>query len=326
MNSALGHRPKGPSTGLVDGPIYGALNGPTIAPSSGPLIAWGQVRHSRLRPKAHAFNYPAAFLLLPMRQLRAQACPALARNGRAALSFHDADHGDGGPDALAWLEGLLSREGVQSTGGEVWLQTFPRVWGYAFKPVSFWYVHSENGRLRAVVAEVHNTFGQRHAYLMTGDGADGAAHGALPWGREMQASKSFHVSPFFDVVGEYRFRFIRCTRPGGEHLLARVDLHDARGPLLTTSLSGTCQALTPARARATLWRMPLFTFGVVARIHWQALRLWLKRVPWFPLPALPAYPVTHASPVPQRALPTGAAHSNGLPSPNHPISPLEALR
>jgi uncharacterized protein len=285
---------------------------------NGPLLATGQVRHRRLRPTAHAFNYPAAFLLLPMRQLRAQACPALARNGRAALSFHDADHGDGGPDALAWLEALLEREGVQHTGGEIWLQAFPRIWGYAFKPVSFWYVHAEGGALRAVVAEVHNTFGQRHAYLMTGDAADvadgapaddsadSAARPGLAWGREMQADKSFHVSPFLDVRGQYRFRFLRCTRADGEHLLAHVDLHDEQGLLLTTSISGHCQPLTAAHARATLWRMPMFTLGVMARIHWQALRLWLKRVPWFSLPELPADGVTRASaaPRPARSMPS----------------------
>ncbi len=292
------------------------MNGPAL----GPMLAWGQVRHRRLRPTAHAFNYPAAFLLLPMRQLRAQSCPTLARNGHAALSFHDADHGDGGPDALAWLEGLLAQEGVPSTSGEVWLQTFPRIWGYAFKPVSFWYVHADDGALQAVVAEVHNTFGQRHAYLMAGDPPASAASSHVAWGRVMQADKSFHVSPFFDVLGEYRFRFMRCTRPSGEHLLARVDLHDEHGPLLTTSLSGTCQALTPARARATLWRMPLFTFGVVARIHWQALRLWLKRVPWFSLPALPANPVTRAKPVP------GGASSVDLVNPSDLHSPYSQHR
>ncbi len=269
---------------------------------SGALIARGQVRHKRLRPTGHAFNYPAIFLLLPMRQLRTQPCAALARNGRAALSFHDIDHGEGGPDALAWLDGLLLREGVQDTGGEVWLQTFPRIWGYVFKPVSFWYVHGAQGGLRAVVAEVHNTFGQRHAYLLAGPG--------VAWGQTLQADKAFHVSPFFDVHGQYRFRFMRCPRPGGEQVVARVDLFDELGPLLTTSLSGAGQPLTAAQARATLWRTPLFTLGVVTRIHWQALRLWLKRVPWFSLPPPPQRPVTLGG---------------GSPQAPHRASPNEAL-
>jgi uncharacterized protein len=280
------------------------------------MVAWGPVRHQRLRPTPHAFNYQAAFLLLPMRQLRALACTALARNGRAAISFHDCDHGDGGPDALAWLEALLAREGVEHTDGEVWLQAFPRVWGYAFKPVSFWYVHAADGALSAVVAEVHNTFGQRHAYLLAGEG--------VAWGREMQADKAFHVSPFFAVQGQYRFRFMRCEREGVEHLLARVELHDEQGCVLTTSLSGTCQPLTAASARATLWRMPLFTLGVVARIHWQALRLWLKRVPWFSLPAPPAHAVTRATPLPNAAEPARASANPNAPSTTIPLpSPLQ---
>jgi DUF1365 family protein len=145
----------------------------------------------------------------------------------------------------------------------------------------------------------------------------------------MQANKSFHVSPFFDILGQYRFRFMRCTRPDGEHLLARVDLHDELGLLLTTSMSGHCQPLTVAHARATLWRMPLFTFGVVARIHWQALRLWLKRVPWFSLPAPPAHAVTRASAVPEptrpvQERPTARSEPSEPCAPSAP-SPLCAL-
>jgi uncharacterized protein len=115
---------------------------------SAPLIGTGVVRHQRLRPVAHAFEYPTYFLMLPMRALRAQPCAALARNRFGLLSFHDRDHGDGGADALAWLEALLQREGIAGADGEVWLHTYPRVAGYAFKPVSFWYCHQADGASR----------------------------------------------------------------------------------------------------------------------------------------------------------------------------------
>jgi hypothetical protein len=86
-----------------------------------------------------------------------------------ALRFHDADHGDGATPrkaALAWLETLLQAEGITDADGEIWLQCYPRVLGYSFKPVSFWYCHRTDGSLRAIVAEVNNTFGERHAYLL----------------------------------------------------------------------------------------------------------------------------------------------------------------
>jgi len=245
-----------------------------------PLLGIGVVRHQRLRPVAHAFEYPTYFLLLPMRALRSAPTPGLVRNRFGLLSFHDRDHGDGGPDALAWLDGVLQREGVCDADGEVWLHTYPRVLGYAFKPVSFWYCHRADGSLAAVVAEVNNTFGERHCYLLAGPG--------LAFGREMTARKVFHVSPFCSIEGRYRFRFMRTA----ERTVARIDHDDDRGPLLQTSVSGRLEPLDARNARAAFFGMPMMTVGVIGRIHWQALRLWLKRVPFFRKPAPPQAPLT----------------------------------
>ncbi|WP_082568066.1 DUF1365 domain-containing protein [Pelomonas sp. Root1217] len=246
-----------------------------------PWIGFGAIWHRRLRPVEHAFRYRSYFLLLPLRSLRQQPCAALNRNRWGPLSFQDRDHGDGGDDALAWFEQLLQSEGIADADGEVWLQTFPRVFGHVFKPVSFWYAHRADGSLAAVVAEVNNTFGERHAYLLAGP--------ELGWGRPSQARKVFHVSPFCGVSGEYRFRFERLTTAEGQpaRMVARVDLHDTLGPLLQTSVGGALAALTPANVRRALFGMPFMTLGVVLRIHWQAARLWIKRVPYFTKPTAP---------------------------------------
>jgi hypothetical protein len=240
-----------------------------------PLLGRGPVHHARRRPRPHRFAYDSYFLLLPMRALRAQSCAALNRNGRGWLSFHDADHGDGGPDALAWLDALLAREGIAEADGEVWLHCFPRVLGYAFKPVSFWYCHRADGGLAAIVVEVNNTFGERHCYLLHGP--------ELAYGRELQAAKVFHVSPFCRVEGRYRFRFLHTAA----RTVARIEHEDAAGPLLTTSISGQLSPLDTANARAAFFALPAFSLLLMARIHWQALRLWLKRTPFFAKPAAP---------------------------------------
>ena len=243
------------------------------------MIGTGEVRHRRLRPVENAFAYRTYFLMLPMRRLRELPCAALARNRFGLLAFHDRDHGAGGDDALAWLDDLLRAEGIADANGEIWLQTYPRVLGYVFKPVSFWFCERADGSLAAVVVEVNNTFGERHCYLLAGE--------QLAYGRDLQARKVFHVSPFSHIVGGYRFRFMRSHSAGGERCVARIDHEDADGALLQTSLSGRLAPLTPASVRAAFFGLPLMSFGVIARIHWQALRVWVKRVPYVKKPAPP---------------------------------------
>jgi DUF1365 family protein len=228
----------------------------------------GRVMHRRLRPVQHHFSYGVFFLRLPLTQL---AKAGIALNRPALCSFYFRDHGArDGSHPLAWIRALLAREAIEADG-EIWLQCFPRVLGYVFNPVSFWFCEDRDGRLKAVLAEVNNTFGERHTYLLRVEGA-------------LEARKVFHVSPFFPVAGHYRFRF-------DEHAgrrLARIDYFDEAGPLLYTSISGRPQPLTRARLAAACLTHPFMTFAIMARIHWQALRLWLKRVPFFAKPAAPA--------------------------------------
>lgn len=272
------------------------------AASAVPLIGFGQVRHTRLRPKKHAFAYRTFFLMLPMRSL-SDAPSALAVNRRGAISFHDVDHGDGRGavqgGALAWLDELLRAESITDATGEVWLHCYPRVLGYTFKPVSFWYCHRADGSLRAIVVEVNNTFGERHCYLLD----------APQYGVEQRARKVFHVSPFCEVNGSYRFRFLRTEAPmqgrhDGQHTqgtqgtqgagrtVARIDYDDTDGPLIQTSVSGTLQPANARTLRQALWGYPAMTLAIMARIHWHALQLWLKRVRFHRKPKAPASIVT----------------------------------
>jgi DUF1365 family protein len=256
-----------------------------------PHIGFGHVWHTRLRPRRHRFIVPTFFLFLPMRTLRErpETAGVLALNRAGALAFHDTDHGDGkGPrqgGALAWLEALLQAEGITDAQGEIWLQCYPRVLGYSFKPVNFWYCHRTDGSLRAILTEVNNTFGERHAYLLDHP----------RYGQELRANKAFHVSPFCTLDGGYCFEFRRGGPQGLQFARVRIDYHDAEGPVLLTGMAGRLEPLTAASRRRALWRYPLLTLGVMARILWNALLLWLKRVPAHTKPQAPASPVSRSS-------------------------------
>jgi len=250
-------------------------------------ISLGLVRHRRLRPAANAFQYGVYTLLLPLRTLAdapftSRLC---SRNRFNLLSFHDRDHGDGQTPLLTWIDGLLQAEGIDDADGEIWLQAFPRVLGYVFNPVSFWFCHRKNGELRAILCEVSNTFGEKHSYLLdTGS--------AMPWGKELTAKKIFHVSPFCAVAGSYSFRFMRSTQTIDEQqierMVARIDYGDDDGPLLLTSISGKVQPASDRLLAFAFVRYPFMTLGVIVRIHWQAAKLFIKRVPFFKKPSPPS--------------------------------------
>lgn len=236
-----------------------------------PSLMIGTVMHRRTRPVAHAFRYPVFYLQLPLREWARATRGPFSVDRWNLLSVRRRDHGprDGGP-LLPWIQRLLAQRGLP-VDGEVVLQTFPRVLGYVFNPVSFWFCHDRDGALIAVLAEVNNTFGGHHAYLL--HHPDGAP---LRECDAMVADKRLHVSPFCDVEGHYRFRFAL----GRARSSVRIDYHDRQGELLVTSLTGTPRPWTTRALLGALARMPMLTLGVVARIHWQALRLWLAGVPF----------------------------------------------
>ncbi len=250
--------------------------------AAAPQLCFGTVRHNRLRPVANLFSYGVYFLRLPLRAIGAGDLGGrfFSRNRFNLLSFHDQDHGDGKQPLISWVDQVLRSEGIDDADGEIWLQAFPRVLGYVFNPVSFWFCHRADGALRAIVCEVRNTFGEKHYYLL-----DSGV--AMSYGIELTARKVFHVSPFCAIEGGYRFRFMRTQR-AHEQTVARIDHDDDHGPLLLTSISGTAAPLSTANTLRAFVSYPLMTFGVVIRIHLQAIKLFIKRVPFFSKPAPPS--------------------------------------
>jgi hypothetical protein len=251
------------------------------------LLFSGRVMHHRVRPTRHRFSYRVFFIRFRLDRMDDLKGPLFSVNRRNLFSLRGADYGPrDGSDLQVWIRALLRREGVASADGDIWLQTFPRVLGYVFNPVSFWLCHDrQGGALRAVLAEVNNTFGEHHHYLLAH--SDGRP---ITAGDELTARKVFHVSPFFEVRGTYRFRF----RADPHDSLFRIDYEDGRGKLLYTTISGRAQPLTSGALAKAFARRPLMTIGVIARIHYQALRLWLKRVEFFRKPTPPSHELTRA--------------------------------
>ena len=232
----------------------------------------GHVMHKRLRPVEHAFVYPVFYFDFSLAEMTALNGPLFAVDRKNLLSFQQKDHGprDGSP-LLPWIQQLLRERGLPDDG-EIRLQCFPRVLGYVFNPVSFWFCHDRQGQLIALLAEVNNTFGGHHNYLL--HHADGSP---LQDGEVLLADKAFHVSPFFSVEGDYRFRF----HLSGKRPTVHIDYGDREGDLLLTSISGRPREWSSKNLISVFARMPFLTLGVMARIHWQALKLWLKGVTFY---------------------------------------------
>jgi len=239
----------------------------------GSALYRGVVTHRRLRPREHRLNYRVFWLLLDLAEIDAldRRLRLFSRNRFNLLSFHDRDHGDGSGGPLRpQIEAYLGRAGIDIEGGPIRLLTMPRVLGYVFNPISLYYCHGADGRLAAVVYEVTSTFGVRHAYVIPVPAEDQAA------GRIRQgAAKALYVSPFMGMEMDYEFR----GHAPDESLNLTIDGLDVQGVLITAAMSGERRDLTDANLLSAAAAMPLLTFKVMAAIHWEALKLWLKRIP-----------------------------------------------
>jgi DUF1365 family protein len=236
----------------------------------------GETFHGRRGAIENAFRYAVDYVLFNPDD--AQTPSLFSRNAGNLTSVWDSDHG-GVPKhgrGVAWLREVLANHNLPG-GDNVLLLAQPRVLGHVFNPVSFWLCHDAAGALRVVVAEVSNTFGDRHSYLCHRD--DLAP--ITPQDR-IAAHKILHVSPFQPVSGGYEFRFdINAERIG-----IWIDYTQGNGGLIAT-LTGQRTPLTNAAILRACLRRPFGSRRVLALIHWQALKLWIKRAPFFTRPEPP---------------------------------------
>jgi uncharacterized protein len=286
---------------VVGGPGGGPARDPVADVSERTSALYvGTVRHRRRRPRAHAFRYRTYHVLLDLDELDEldREVRGFGYRRRALTTFRDTDH-LGGHDlpVRAKLERWLASQGVEPPAGPVRVLTNLRVFGHVFNPVSWWYCYHPDGELALVVAEVSNTFGEAHGYVL--DDLRPGAGDTL----EADATKVFHVSPFLPIEGlSYRFTLVRP----GARVLAHVDVTDAEGPLFDATQAGRRVPLTSRSLAQVLLTHPLETLRTVVLIHLQAIRLWWRRVPF------------HRKPVPP---PSGFDHLDRVAEPTrHPTS------
>jgi hypothetical protein len=242
----------------------------------------GTVMHHRLGTPEHRFVYPVTMYLLDLDELERLdgRLRLFGRNRHRPVAFHDRDYLGPGPEPVpVKLRRLTDDAGLVWPGGPVRLLTQCRVFGYVFNPVSFYYLFDRAERVAAVVADVSNTFGERHAYVLRPEDAEPDAAAESP-GAVWHDKKVFHVSPFFSLDGTYRFRF---STPGDRCTIG-IDLAVDGQARIRTGLSLRREPLTDRTLVRSLVRLPFATARVVAAIHWEALKLWRKGAPFHAKP------------------------------------------
>ena len=223
----------------------------------------GTLMHARRAPARHAFRYPVSYWLVDLDEL-----PELERrlqlfslNRRNVVSLRDRDHFDGTLPLKRAVRELVDDPSIE----QVLMLTQPRVLGYVFNPVSFYWCYRRDGSLACMVAELNNTFGERLPEVLRGPEL------------RYEHRKRLHVSPFFGLDQTYQYAF---SQPG-EEVWARIHVRDDDGALpLTAVLHGRRRELSNRSLAALLLRYPLQPLQVTALIHFEALRLWRKRVPF----------------------------------------------
>jgi uncharacterized protein len=244
----------------------------------------GHVTHLRLKPRQHSLAYRIYSLLLDLDELDAldKRLKFFSVDGFNLFSFRRKDRGDRtGRDLRGQVEDAMRLCGLEPDGGRIMLLTMPRLLGWAFNPLSIFFCYRADGALAAILWEVDNTFGQRHAYIIP---VLTEASGEI----EQSCDKAFYVSPFMEMDLKYRFR----VTPPEDRLSVKIDVSDAEGLVLTARHMAKRTELTDAALLKAFFTIPLLTLRVVGGIHWEALKIWLKGVRLRKRPAPPAEPVS----------------------------------
>jgi uncharacterized protein len=240
------------------------------APGSAAALYVGDVMHARLKPIGHRFSYRVMSLLIDLDRLADadRQSPLFGVNRSALYSFHEADHGRrDGSSLRAYAQFCAAERGIDLAGGRVLLLCYPRLLGYTFNPLSVYFCYRADGGLALLIYEVRNTLGGIHPYVLPVTSRDISDAGV-----RQQQDKLFYVSPFIEMAMRYHFRVL----PPGERVQLRILETDRESPVLAATFDGSRRMLNTKELLRAFVRLPLVTMKIMAAIHWEALRLWLK--------------------------------------------------
>ncbi len=246
----------------------------------------GFVTHKRFFPKKHDLKYNVFYIYADI-----DALPKIAQNTRLfsfnrfnLFSFYDRDHAtrDGQP-IRPWIEKYLEQKGLQHlVGHRIMVLCYPRILGYVFNPLTVYFIFGDNDQIGAILYEVKNTFGEQHGYLLN------VKKDANPKKLEQYCAKNFHVSPFMDIEGDYHF----TLNVPDQRLSLNID-HSVDGQKkLNAYLGGQRQEWSDKNILKNFFAYPLLTLKVIVSIHYEALFLWWKRIPFYKKPDPPKDNVT----------------------------------
>tara|TARA_Y100001935_G_scaffold255360_1_gene267919 strand:- start:3966 stop:4727 length:762 start_codon:yes stop_codon:yes gene_type:complete len=236
------------------------------------------VMHKRHFPVKYLFKYNIFSIYLDIDRLSElnKASRFFSVNKFNIFSFYSKDHlPEGEVDLRRWANKILGESGYETKDTKIFLLCMPRFLGWGFDPLSIWYFESKDGEILAAICEVHNTFGERYCYLIK------AKNGK--WPIRDKHPKAFHVSPFMEIRGDYSFSL---TKPE-ERLKIIINVVDDGKRLLDASQLGKRYSLSSFQLIKLFFSIPFQTFKVVGAIHWHALKLWFRKVPFFHKPEPP---------------------------------------
>ena len=231
-------------------------------------IYTGKVIHRRFKPKEHYFKYNVFSILVDLNELEAiqKNIKIFSYNRFNIISFYDIDHGPrDGTSIKHWIIKNLKDIGINNSKIQIKLLCYPRIFGYVFNPLSVFFIYDENSRLIAILYEVKNTFGEQHTYVFKTDDDKVIIN---------NCTKKFHVSPFIEMECHYYFRVLKPS----DKISVIIDQKDKDGKLLYASQDGKAAELNEKNLLTSYISHPLMSFKIIAAIHYEALKLWLKGI------------------------------------------------